>query len=271
MKKRSILKKGSGMLSFLVLSEKRKNLLLLLLDGPKTLEEIRSSLRVTSSGVIPQIRKMGERKLIHQENKKYVLTEIGRVVAKSFDRFNSLVEMFEEDGNFWGEHKISRIPEEFLLRIHELGEYEIFESSPTDIFRPHGEYTKNLLRSKWVKGVSPVLHPEYPKSILILAEKGVEVSIIVTEEVLEKLKEKHKIELEKSISYKNMRLMVCDEEVKVAFTVTNFFLSMRLFLKNDIYDFYSNIISHEKSALKWGDDLFNYYEKRSKRVESEDL
>jgi predicted transcriptional regulator len=130
---------------------------------------------------------------------------------------------------------------------------------------------KNLLKSKWVKGVSPVLHPEYPKSLLMLAEKGIDISIIATREVLEKIKEKHKMELEKSASYKNMRLMVCDEEVKVAFTVTDFFLSIRLFLKNDTYDFYRNIISHEKSALKWGDDLFNYYEKRSKRVESQDF
>ena len=46
----------SSLLDVLFLSEKRKNLLLLLLDGPKTIEEIKSTLDVRSSPIMTQIK-----------------------------------------------------------------------------------------------------------------------------------------------------------------------------------------------------------------------
>jgi len=45
-----------------ILREKEKSFDILL-DGPKSLEEIRTSLKVTSSGMIPQIRKWKNRSL----------------------------------------------------------------------------------------------------------------------------------------------------------------------------------------------------------------
>ena len=46
----------SSLLDVLFLSEKRKNLLLLLLDGPKTIEEIKNTLDVRSSPIMTQIK-----------------------------------------------------------------------------------------------------------------------------------------------------------------------------------------------------------------------
>ena len=180
------------------------------------------------------------------------------------------LKVFEKDMEFWKEHTIG-FPEEFRMRLYELGDYTITKSSPTEIFKPHDEYIKNVLKSKWIKGVSPVLHPEYTKQFLMMAKTGIPISIILTREVLEKIKEKHKAELMKVLGYKNAQVMICDEKIAVAFTVTDFFFSMRLFLKDGTYDFYKNIISNEKSALNWGEDLFSYYENHSERVELQDL
>jgi predicted transcriptional regulator len=107
--------------------------------------------------------------------------------------------------------------------------------------------------------------------MLMLAERGVNTAIVVTKEVLEKIRRKYKGELKRYMKYKNATMLMCQEEIRVAFTSTNFFLSMRLFLNDGSYDFYKNIISHDKSALKWGEELFRYYEKRSERVELQDL
>ena len=46
----------SSLLDVLFLSEKRKNLLLLLLDGPKNIEEIKNILDVRSSPIMTQIK-----------------------------------------------------------------------------------------------------------------------------------------------------------------------------------------------------------------------
>ncbi len=258
---------SKGLLSLIAFSEKRREILSLVQKGPKTLQEIKDHLEVTSPEILPHIKKLETNCLICKENRKYILTDIGEIVTSSFDQLVRTLDIFEKDMEFWGGHKIKGIPEEFRTRFYELGKYEIFKSTPTEMFRPHEEYVKNLLKAEFMFGVSPVLHPDYPKHIKVLEDKGIPVSIIITKDILEKLKENHKLELENSLRCKNMQLLICDEKIEITFTVTNSFLSMRLFLKNNTYDFYKNIISTEKSALKWGKEMFSYYEERSRKVE----
>ncbi len=258
-------------INLLVDSEKRKNLLLLLRYSPRTLNEIKDSLSVSSSGIIPEIRKMVDKQLIYHVDRKYALTEIGGVVAEYFCNLEQILKIFNGNRKFWSEHKISGIPEEFRLRLHELGKYEIFKSTPTDIFRPHNEYMKNLLKARWMKGLTPVLHPDYPKYVFDLTEKGAHASIILTRELFESINKENRAELEKGLSTKNVCIMVCDEKIEFVLAVTDFFLSLRLFLKDDTYDFYQNIISFEKSAILWGEDLFNYFAERSKKVGIQDI
>jgi predicted transcriptional regulator len=258
--------KARGLLSLITFSEKRSNILLLLQEESKTLEEIKRHFKVTSPEILPRLKELEKNNLIYQED-KYALTDVGEVVVKRFGQLVKTLKIFEKDMGFWSTYKINRVPEKFRLRIYEVGNYTVVKSSPTEIFKPHEEYMKNLIKSKWIKGVSPVLHPEYPNVYLALAENGVKISLIVTGNVLERIKKKHRKEFEAFLKYKNVKMTVCKEKIEVAFTVTDSFLSMRLFLKSGEYDFYKNIISYEKSALMWGEDLFSYYEKRSEKVE----
>lgn len=263
--------KAKGLLSLLAFSEKRRVILLMLQEEPKTLKEIKDYFNVTSPEILPQIRKLEKGNLIFQEGKKYALTEVGEIITKSFNRLFQTLKIFENNMGFWKEHEIGGIPEEFRIRLYELGDYKIFESTPTEIFKSHEEYIKNLLKSKRIRGVSPALHPEYPKIVTILAERGVDISIVVQRKVFEKLQKEYKEELRRCLSYGNATLRICDEHITIAFTTSDTFLSMRLFLKDGTYDFYKNIISYEISALKLGEDLFNYYEKRSEKVELKDI
>ena len=259
--------KANGLLSLIAFSEKRREILSFVQKKPKTLQEIKDHFEVTSPEIIPQIKKLEKNYLICQIDRKYVLTDIGEIVNNSLDQLVKTLDIFEKDLEFWSVHNLKGVPLEFRIRLYDLGEFKIFKSTQTEMFKPHEEYIKNLLNSKFVFGVSPVLHPDYPKHINMLEDKGIPISIIITSDVLEKLKENHKLELEKSLRYKNIQLLIYDEKMEVAFTVTNNFLSLRFFLKDNTYDFYKNIISTEKSALEWGIDLFRYYEKRSRKVE----
>lgn len=261
----------AGLINFLVNSEKRKNLLFLLREGSRTLDDIREPLKVTSSGIIPQIRKMEERHLIAQVNRKYELTEMGEVVADYFCNFEGIEKIFNSNMKFWDEHKISAIPRELRLRLHELGNYEIIRSTPTDIFKPHHEDMRNLVNASSMKGASSVMHPDYPRHICDLAEKGLNVSIIITEEILEILEKAYMEDLKKFSGLKNICLALCREKIDFAFVVTDLFLSLRLFQKDGNYDFHEKIMSFDKTAIGWGEDLFNYYVKRSEKIVMMDI
>lgn len=237
----------------------------MLQNEPKTLQEIKDHIGVTSPEIIPQIRKLEKNNLVHQENRIYFLTEMGTIVTQSLFQLIKTLDIFEKDIEFWKRHKINGIPYEFRMRLNELGNYHIFAGTPTDIFKPHEEYIKNLLESKYMMGVSSVLHPDYPKTINMLADRGIPISIILTDEVIKKMKENYSVELEKGLEYKNLHIMVFNEKIEFTFTVTDFFISMRLFFNNGTYDFYNNIMSYEKSGLEWGSDLFKYYERNSEK------
>jgi len=57
------------LIDLLFLSQKRRDLLLLLKNGGRTIEEIVSILHVTPTGMLPQIKKLKEEHLILQENR----------------------------------------------------------------------------------------------------------------------------------------------------------------------------------------------------------
>jgi predicted transcriptional regulator len=263
--------KSRGLLGMITFSKKRSDILLLLQEKSRTLSEIKNYLKITSPEILPQIRKMEKNNLIYQEDGKYALTEVGEILTKSFDQLSRIVKIFETDMEFWKEHEIAGIPEEFRLRLHELGNYKVVQSDPVDIFKPHKEFMQNLLKSKWIKGVSPIFHPDYPKFFLALAKSGADVALIVTRDVFKMIKSGHTKELEMGLKCKNTKMLICEEDVKTAFTVTDKFLSLGLFGKNGLYDVYHDLISYDASAVKFGKDLFSYYERRSNKVESQEF
>lgn len=252
-------------------SIKREKVLLMLLEGPKTLEEIRESLKDTSAGVIPQIKKLEKANWVIKKERRYYLTEIGEIIAGTYRPFHRTLKVIAKDEEFWMRHNLTGIPQPLRGRIHELGDYNVFESTPTEIFQPHKEFMKELLASKWVKGVSPIFHPEYMHAFTDLEKKGAEISLIMTKNVLDKIKAEYKDVFKKIIAYKNASMMVCEEEILVAFTVTDRFLSLGLFFKEGVYNTTHDLQSSEKSAIKWGEDLFKYHKERSREITLKDL
>jgi len=64
------------LIDLLFMSQKRRDLLLLLKNGGRKIEDIVSILHVTPTGMLPQIKKLKEESLIFQENKEYKLTPL---------------------------------------------------------------------------------------------------------------------------------------------------------------------------------------------------
>ena len=65
-----------------LLSEKRKNILLMLIERPTTIDEIKNSLTGTTSAIMAQIKILIEQGLIEQNNDEYRLTYIGKIIIK---------------------------------------------------------------------------------------------------------------------------------------------------------------------------------------------
>jgi predicted transcriptional regulator len=256
----------TDLLSIVTTSEKRKNLLLLLQQGPKTMDEIRATLKVTTTGMLPQIKVLNNHGMVRKTERGYVLTEMGEVVAAHLDHLVGTLSVIGQEEKFWREHDISAIPPSLRMRLSELGRYRIITYGDEELFESHGEFREQILRSKVVRGFAPIIHPIYPQFFLALAQKGVEISLILSESVFGKIEKRYGDQLHEGLKYPNASLYVTREEVRLAFIVTDLYLSLTLFFQDGRFDNKMDVSSFDPSALAWGRDLFTHILERSRQV-----
>jgi predicted transcriptional regulator len=83
----------SSLITVLLSSEKRTELLLLLKKKPRTIEEINNELGTNSVAILPQLKKLKENGLVIQEDRRYDLSLLGRIIVRKME---SLVKVFRQ-------------------------------------------------------------------------------------------------------------------------------------------------------------------------------
>ena len=197
----------SDLLSIISASDKRRNLLILLDSGPKEWDEIKRILKVTSTGMLPQVKILEEEHLIERDGKKFSLTPMGKVLTTHMVPLIRTMDIFDKNKKYWHEHNLDVLPYEILLDIRDLGDYRIIENSDEEIFDIN-TFLNNIAQSKTVKGVSHTIHPRYPNFFLELAKKGVVASLILTPGVFKIMKEKYPEALEEGLKLKTSSVFV---------------------------------------------------------------
>ncbi len=261
---------GNDLLKVTGCSDIRRGVLLNLIDGKKSLRELREALNTSSTTALHAIRELERVKLIYRdEMHEYELTETGRIIAKKILDIADTSEVLKKHERFWAEHDLSGIPENLLEKIGWLKKSEVVRLDALDILKTHKIYVKYLQQAKWVKGVSPIFAPDYPSIFKELLSRGAPIQLVLTREVMEKvLRYIRKEELKSAIKSCCIELYVI-HDVKVAFTVADTFLSLGLFTKEGIYDTTSDLISVDQKAIQWGVLLFNHYKEMAKRYVTE--
>ncbi len=248
-------------------SERRSRVVLMLVDKPRSLTELSESLGSSPSNVLPQIRKLEDAGLVSSERGVYALTDFGRMVAELFSGFVDGIGVVEEHMAFWVEHDISGIPGHLLRRLHELRGARVILNPPESIYDPHREFIENVSSSKCICGISPVYHPSYPPMFAELARSGRRIELILSNSVLEKVRQNNPRELEEYLSFENARLYVTKGELRVAMVVTDRYFSLSLYFRNGIYDTARDLVGFSESSLMWGRDLFEHYLQQAERVD----
>lgn len=249
------------------LSEKRKDVLLLLEEGPKTGDEIKTALNVNSTSIMPQIKKLKEGRLIVQDDRNtYRLSEMGEIVVEKMEPLLNTVRVFEENYDYWINHDFTAIPESLLNRIDELGNYFMLEPDLNRLFEIPEDFRSNLLESRRIKMFLSYFNPLHVEMYLELAKKGAEICLILTEPVFERMKADYYEDLKFLVESKNVEIYICDKNVTLKDVVTERFCSLVLFDKKGKFD-HQRLMSFDESALKWCEELFLYYKDQSIQLE----
>ena len=279
---------SSSLLDAIFLSEKRKNLLLLLKEeGPKSSEEIKNSFDFPWKSMIPQIKKLVDLGLVIQTDGMYSLSEMGVVIATNMQFLLNTLKIYEENRDFWSEHDLSSIPFHLLTRIGELGQCKILKPDISHIFKVQEDIVKCMLASSRIMVFVSAIHPAYHLVCLEFIEKKIDITIILTESVFESIQaeclpksdtvfsdssvlkldlSEYKKEVQLFLNCENSDFFVSDGEKKpMMLIVTDNIFALSLLDKHSRVDRYY-IVSFEPGALKWGEELFAYYKKNSRQI-----
>lgn len=247
-------------------SEKRKELMFLLLEGAKTSEEIENIMGVSWRSMMLPVKELKEMDLLLHENTKYKLSSIGRLVAENAKPVSDIMDILDKNTDYWASRDLKAIPRRLCRRLGELGNFSLIEPELKDMFELPEKYVTSISRSTHIMSVLSFFHPSYLAMFSEMALKGVEISLLLTESVWQRIKEdfqEHKDQLE---NIGNAHVFVYQHEpAPPAIVATDVFLLLSIFNKEGRYD-HRDILSFDASALQWGKELFLHYVENSMKV-----
>jgi len=255
----------SAILNLIFFSEKRKKILTLLAEGPKEIEEIKNKLKGNPCAIMPQIKKLKDMDLITQQETTYELSDIGEVIVARMLPLTNLLQAFEGNKNYWSKHDRRPIPSHLMNKINMLGKCILDEPELDQLFEFPANLKEPLLRTSRLRSFYSFFCPDCPKMQAACAMNGAEIDLILDKKIYNRLKEDFKPEY-KTILEKGVSIYLYSGEIKPSsFVITDEFMFLKLFEKNGDFD-HRRLISFNKSALEWGNELADYYIEHSKQV-----
>ncbi|WP_340818102.1 winged helix-turn-helix domain-containing protein [Methanolobus sp. WCC4] len=255
------------LISTVFLSEKRKQTLLMLMDGPATVDEIKDSLTGTTSAIMAQVKILFEQGLIEQEEDEYRLTSIGKMIMKKIKPLIEALNVVEQNKSYWDSRNLESIPEFLLDRIGDLGDVMVHEPDLNHLFEPPKELLASLRETENACTFYSYFCPSCPNNYSELAKKGINYNLILTRPVYERLRDEYKEQHDAMMKGENSHMYICDDEdVKIgALSVTDGMMLIAFFNKDGSFD-HKKVMSFKESARNWGLDLFQHFKKRSERI-----
>ena len=256
----------SSLMNAVWFSDKRRKLLLFLMEGKKNPEEIKNAFRVSWRSLILPLKELKEEELIINHNGSYELSSIGKMLAENVKPIDRILNLFEGNTDYWTERDFKEIPQYLLDRIGEIENYTIIEPDLNNMFEPTERFLRSLHMSKHINAVFSIYHPLYPALYCQLAKKGIPMSLVLTEPVLQRMREDCKEDTENIRQLKNTRSFLYNNEmVPPSFVITDNMLLISFFTKSGRYD-HRDVMSFAKSSLGWGEHLFDHYRSVSQEL-----
>jgi predicted transcriptional regulator len=253
-------------------SSVRVTILICLNEGLQTMSELKKKTGISSSTLSHNLSELEKKKITTKKEEKYALTSLGNIITTNLIeniKTNATISKFKK---LWIKHDLSSIPLELIKNIGDLHNSVLIESESGEIFKPHETYQKIISGSEYIKGVSPIFRFDYIdiyKKLVI--EHGIDVELILTQDIvnqtMEGIDSKNLEYLQNFMSQDKVKFWVIPEDVKIAFTVTNKYLSLGLFHENGSYDNTRDLISDDHGAVTWGNQLFEHYREKAQKLE----
>ena len=255
-----------SLLDVLFASDKRKNVLLFLQDGPKEMDFLLSSLETTRQALLPQIRILEDHHLVIQLDDSYELTAIGEIIVDEMRPLLDTLEVFDNNVEYWGNRNLDFIPSHLLERTRELGKCNVRKPHPTDICALDKKTLEDAYNSRNHYAICAYYHAGMPEVFSKTIRNGVDTYFIVTQDVMDKILTENHDDFAEFTRNKLFHMFVYPEELGfISFVCTDYGVLMRMIDISGNPD-YVRVEFAAPEALEWGKDLFEHFMKCSKPI-----
>ena len=255
--------KDESISDVLFFSEKRRQILLYLLEESRTIDDIKTYLNSKSSPIMVQIRILTRNFLIQEKNGMFSLTPLGEYTVKEMKNVLDMFTVFDKKPEYWGEVELTAFPAYLLSRIGELGNVKLSYPDKAHIFDRAREVEKSLAATNTLIEISSIFRQEYVTNYVEIAESGVSVAFVFTQEILDRIEKDFPESYQKYMNLENVRIFFCPEIKLASCMVTDKMISLSLFTKNGNF-FNHDLISCDENAVLWGTDLYHHFRSLSR-------
>lgn len=252
--------RNMGDIQALFRSRLQIQILLALVDGNKTLAQLREITGSSSQALIPRIRKLESGNLITISDYEYHLTPVGRLLSKKMQDIIRFKSITTKHKNFWHQHSSEEIPEEFLDTIGDLYNSEIIADTDINIFNVYFNFLKIIQEAKHLNILTPISSPAHVCAVMKRIGEGVYGEILVREELFRQISVSSDFDkIHELATQTNSKIFILEKPPKLGLTVTDKHLSLGLYKKDGVFDTTTDLFSVDEKAVHWGQMLYNHY------------
>ena len=245
--------------SIAISSLKTKILHCLMEKSPTSTRFMSSKLGVHQSSVSHAVKDMMRQALITKTDEGYILTNIGRLHINIIDSLHKTLEAIELQKEFFLSHDMFDMPLKFQAQVGMIcSQQEHLDADISTPFRKQEYLIDSLRKSRDIRGISSVVSSEHARAIIHAIKNGSDVDIIITDRILQSLKDEYTTILKGTSGYRNLKIRRIDE-VKLSLWITESNMFLGLHRLDGGYDFENMIICRDQDAIEWGHMLFRYY------------
>ena len=250
---------SKDLLSVLTGSGIRKDILIYLLEGPKSRSELSSHVDVTSPQLSSSIKELTDYDLIQADGRQYRLTHWGRIIVGQFKTLVHTIDLYEEHKDFWKYRTLSFLPDELFNRIGEIGNCWITEDTTINPDETLKEIGRVVNDAEYLYGVSSLYMNELVNIFSGQMGKKTKFNIAITESIYNKTMSVHPAMMSTVKRMLDIDLYVIKDGNVPCVIVTDKHLILSPFFEQGKVALRSNLVSSDESALRWGKDLITYY------------
>jgi len=242
------------------------NTLLLLHDGPKEMTTLMEYLDTTRQALLPQMKILNEKHLIRRTDDSYQLTTLGRLIVDRMLPLTKIATILDCEWDYLGTHYLDFIPQDLLKRLDELGSCYINETPFAQLFNVNEEIVRLAKEHKFYYSITSFVYPNFMEIYSELISEGVDISIIISKNLFQKLTQDNYQDFETLIGNSNVKIYLYPDSFEfISFTLVNHTFQLRLLTQEGNYDS-KEIVFAQGNAHRWGEAFFEHYKAKSECI-----